>query len=147
MLNKHKKGISLYLAIGVMSVLLSVVLGISAILARQFKIMAGMEDSVIALYAADTGIERALVDIIKNKMNPPPASYSAILTNQASYAVSVVCCGNWGANCVYTDGGLACPIGATDANCTAVYYCVKSRGYFGPPSDRTKTQRAVQVAL
>jgi hypothetical protein len=144
MLNKYQKGISLYLAISVMTILLAMVLGISAILARQFKIIAGMEDSVVALYAADTGIERALIDII-DRVDPQPASYSAILTNQASYQTNVVCCGA-GADCVYIAGG--CPAGlSTDINCQAVYYCVKSRGYFGPPSDRTKVQRAIQVAL
>ena len=104
-----------------------------------------MGDSVVALYAADTGIERVLYDVINQRVDPNN-SYSSILSNGASYQVDVSCCGA-GPNCVFTVGGVACPVGAPNADCTAVYYCVKSRGYFGPASDRTKIQRAIQVAL
>jgi len=143
---KHKRGVSLYLAVAIMSVLLTIVLGISVILARQFKIVAGMEDSVIALYAAETGTERALMDILNNA-DPQPANYNDTLTNEASYNVTVVCCGD-GPLCVYTVGGLDCPDGLSmDASCEALYYCVISRGYYGPPSNRTKTQRAIQISL
>jgi len=62
MSNFSQKGVSLYLAIMMMSVFLTIVLGMSAILFHQLKIIRQMGNSVVAFYAADTGIERALYD-------------------------------------------------------------------------------------
>lgn len=137
----NQKGVSLYLAVVVMTALLAIVFGTSTILSVQFKITKGMEHSVSALYAADTGIERALKDIFEDPASVAD-SYSATLNNGARYEVDVVCCGA-GSGC------MPCLISgmAVDSNCQAVYYCINSRGYFGPPSDRDKTQRAIQVSL
>ena len=55
-----QKGVSLYLSIMIMVILLSIVLGMSGILLGQLKMIKGMENSVIAFYAAETGIERVL---------------------------------------------------------------------------------------
>lgn len=143
--HKNQRGISLYLAVGSITVLLAIVVGVSTILTKQFKMIREMGDSVVALYAADTGIERVLYDVINQRIDPN-AFYWDNLSNGASYQTDVYCCGA-GANCVFTVGGVPCPVGAPNADCTAVYYCIKSRGYFGPASDRTKIQRAVQVAL
>jgi len=144
---KNQKGFSLYLAVALITVLLAMVLSVSAILAKQLKIIGGLEDSVMALYAADSGIEQALTAIIHNRA-VPGSSYNGTLDNGASYAVLVNCCGA-GTGCVYAGASpLPCPlVSGIDVNCSANYYCVKSRGYFGPPSDRTKTQRALQVNL
>jgi Tfp pilus assembly protein PilX len=62
MSNFSQKGLSLYLAIMIMSILLAIVLGMSAILFHQLKMIGEMGNSVVAFYAADTGIERALYD-------------------------------------------------------------------------------------
>ena len=62
MANFSQKGLSLYLAIVIMSILLAIVLGMSTILFYQLKIVGGMGNSVVAFYAADTGTERALYD-------------------------------------------------------------------------------------
>jgi len=152
---KYQKGISLFLAISLMTVLLGIVLGTCAILLSQFKVTAGMEDSVTALYAADTGIEKVLMDVIKNRLTPAaryPSSGYQDLTNGAKYVVQVYCCNTpQPSNCYYTMGATppACPVFSAPAGttCDAVYYCVKSRGFFGPSSNRLKTQRAIQVAL
>lgn len=48
------------MAILIMAVVLSIGLGISAILISQIKMLRGMTDSVIAFYAADSGIEDVL---------------------------------------------------------------------------------------
>lgn len=52
-----EKGISLYLTLMVMAVLLAMTLGLSAILFSQIRIVREMGNSVISFYAADTGIE------------------------------------------------------------------------------------------
>jgi len=60
MINNSQKGVSLYLALMIMTVLLALALGISAILFGQIKMIRGMGNSVIAFYAADSGIEMIL---------------------------------------------------------------------------------------
>ncbi len=60
--NLKEKGISLYLAVVIMSILIAVISGIGTILFYQMNILKDMGDSVVAFYAADTGIERGLYD-------------------------------------------------------------------------------------
>lgn len=57
---KGQKGLSIYLAVMIMSIILAMVLGITTILTKQIKTIKGIENSVIAFYGADTGIERLL---------------------------------------------------------------------------------------
>lgn len=57
---KFKKGIASFLTIMLISVLLAMVLGITPILISQIKKISAREDSTIAFYAADTGIERVV---------------------------------------------------------------------------------------
>lgn len=56
-----QSGISLYLAIIVMVILLAIVLGLTTILVDQMKMVREMGYSVIALSAADAGIEKVLM--------------------------------------------------------------------------------------
>lgn len=58
--DEGQNGVSLYFAVVVMTILLSIGLGLSTIIINQMKIIKGTADSVIALHAADTGIELAL---------------------------------------------------------------------------------------
>ena len=60
--NKKNKGSALLLTILVLSTLLAINLAISTILIGQIKVLSGMENSVQAFFAADTGIERALFE-------------------------------------------------------------------------------------
>ncbi len=94
------KGISLYLTMTIMSILLALALGVSAILYSQIKVTKGMGDSVFAFYAADTGIERELYE--ENE----PGTYSDYLdlnqngyqdSNDSSYTVTVTAGGE--SNC------------------------------------------------
>ena len=108
------RGVSLYLTIIIISILLAIVLGLSAILVGQIKMLKGMENSVVAFYAADTGIERILMyraDPINNntctKSNPCQLDNEAV-DNEAEYYVEV-------------EAGAAC--GADN-------YCIKSFGNY-----------------
>jgi hypothetical protein len=58
-----QKGISLYLALIIMFILIAIGLGVSLIIVSQMKMMKGMGDSVVAFYAADTGIEQTLYQV------------------------------------------------------------------------------------
>ena len=64
-LSTSDKGVSLYLALMIMTILLALALGVSTILVSQIKMIREMGNSVIAFYAADTGIERAMYAINK----------------------------------------------------------------------------------
>lgn len=97
---KTNRGMSLFLAVIIMSMLLAIALGISTILLSQIKMVRGIGDSVVAFFAADTGIENALY---------VQGSVSATLDNGASYSVSLA------------PPGPGCP---------ASYYCLKSVGVF-----------------
>lgn len=55
-----QKGVSLYYAVIITSLLLSITFGLTTILVGQIKISKAMGDSAIAFFAADTGIEKIL---------------------------------------------------------------------------------------
>jgi len=122
--NQKQKGISVLYVVFIASILLAISLGISAILIQQIKMMREIGYSVVAFYAADSGIERVLMDW----QNPDltPHYYSCFLpicslANGATYEVFVAGGG---------DGD--CPI---DFN-----YCIKSIGEY------QKTKRAIEIS-
>ncbi len=59
-MNYDQRGISLVLTFLIMSIMLAIVLGVSSILSGQITVMANAGNSISALYAAETGLERAL---------------------------------------------------------------------------------------
>jgi len=63
MINNSEKGATLYFAIIIMSLLLAAVFSITSIVLVQIRTIKGMGDSIVAFYAADTGIETALYDL------------------------------------------------------------------------------------
>lgn len=84
---KTEKGVSILFAILILSFVLSVALGSSVIMVRQLKSLREAGHSVVALYAADTGIEEILFEAdptggIGKTSLPPPL-------NNAEYEVFV----------------------------------------------------------
>lgn len=57
---ESQKGIALYIALVIMAFLLAIGLGLSVIISGQLGMIRDVGNSVVALYAADTGIEHAL---------------------------------------------------------------------------------------
>ena len=112
---KQQYGSSLYLALIMMTVMLGMALGLSSIFIGQTKTIKQMGNSVIALCAADTGIEIILLD-----RNNPVSIPETVLSNDATYQVIVVAAGT--------------------GDCPALsHYCIKSIGsYLG-------TKRAVEI--
>ena len=103
--NNFQKGVSIYLAVAMMAILMSVAMGISTIFLGQVKATRGLGYSVIAFYAADAGIERILL----NRSSPTDISETS-LSNGAIYRVIV------------SSGG--------SDDCTAPNYCIKSVGSY-----------------
>lgn len=126
--NKIQSGVSLYLAIIVMVILLAVVLGLTTILIEQMKMVREIGYSVIALSAADAGIERVLVDWAAPTTTP--SYYDDSLGNGANYQVSVL-------------RGEA-TAGVPDPGCTGagLHYCITSIGTY--PSNEG-VRRAIEI--
>jgi len=114
-----QKGISLYMAVIVLAILLGISLGLSSLIVTKIKIIRGMEESVIAFYAADTGIEVVLVE----RQNPNLSGYSGSVNlgggDTATYDVTVTRAGQ--------------------GSCAALNFCIKSIGNY------KNTRRAVEV--
>jgi hypothetical protein len=100
------KGTILYFAILILSVIFTIAMSLSLIIFGQLKMQREIGYSVIALCAADTGVERALYAIYKD--GNLSFSASTTLENGASYTVQV------------SDGSL----------CGAAFFCIKSLGNF-----------------
>lgn len=109
---KNEKGVSLLLSVIIMAILLAIVFGLGTILLSQSRQIREMGDSVVAIFAADTGIEEALY-----RLQP---TFSGTV-GQARYEVTAKCRSS------YSD----CPNGfEKDVDCSAPYICIKSIGEF-----------------
>ena len=84
------KGVALYLAVLIMMVTLAVALGLSTILFTQVRTVSGLENSVIAFSAADSGIERVLEE---GADATDTVDYSFYLDNYASSTPQYVATG------------------------------------------------------
>ena len=87
MFKNSKKGVSLYLALMIMFILLAIGLGISLIIVSQMKMMKGMGDSVVAFYAADTGIEHSLYN---KRVKGETGEISDTPLGEASYEITKI---------------------------------------------------------
>lgn len=100
-----EEGVSLYLVLIILGVLLALALGISTIFLGQTKMIREMGNSVVAFYAADTGIE----EVLMNQDNPVDIP-ETILPNGAKYEVFV--------------------IEGNSQECPALNYCIRSIGTY-----------------
>ena len=89
----------------IMSILFLISATLTTVLLGQFQIVRDIGNSVVALYAADTGIEKTLM----NRNSPTNISLT-FLDNGASYEVSVKT--------------------NADSSCDASNYCIVSKGTF-----------------
>ncbi len=100
-----ERGSSILYVTLLVGALLVVVLGISGILIYQIKITSGIGYSVVAFYAADSGIENLLL----NRNNPSDKTVN--LQNNATYKIFV--------------------LGGGEDGCSAeLNYCVRSLGSY-----------------
>lgn len=109
-----ERGVALYLSVLLLAVILAMVLGTSAVFLSQLRVLKDLGNSVLAYYAAETGVERTL----KNIAGCPPCTdiascapcFQETLDNESSYTAWV-----WDKS--------ICPG-------SAISYCVKSIGVF-----------------
>ena len=114
---KLQQGTSLYLSLMIMTILLSIALGLSTIFIGQSKMIKALGNSVIAFYAADAGIEEVLVD----RANPSSicTELSPCPLGEAEYYLDIK--------------------EDTDIDCDAANFCIKSIGIF------QETRRAIEI--
>lgn len=126
---KQQEGISIFLAMMIMAMLLSVALGISTIFLGRIGSLAGVGTSVMAFYGAETGIEKALYEDIKNCINELPEDrFTCVATNFPP-----------GAN-LSNGASYTLELEMPGGNCTGGIYCVKSTGTY------KDSQRAIRIA-
>ncbi len=91
--HKNQKGVSLYLTMVILSVLMAVILTMINVAISQIKVIHTLSGSIVAFYAADTGIERVLYAIFQEGYMPSkgecPLPYSGTLENEATYGVCI----------------------------------------------------------
>ena len=131
---KSQKGISLLFVVLIMSVILSIGIGISGILIQQTKMMGEIGYSVVSFYAADSGIERQLFDLYKT---PPEQLHQsqyimANVGNNVSFTVNAKC----GAS---VSSEKCLPGLSVAAECNAANVCIKSTGAY------KETRRAIEI--
>jgi hypothetical protein len=136
------RGISLYLTLIFLAVLLSISLGLSVILISQISVIREMADSVVAFYAADTGIER---ELYPPESNPEDTPYSGFLDldDPPDGTPAGTCPSGLSSDpddCCYRvevfNRGDAFPEGGT---CEAPNRCIRAIGVF------RQTRRAIEV--
>jgi hypothetical protein len=115
-LENNQKGTSLYLAVMILTVVMSISLGLATISVNQIKMLREMGYSVMAFYAADAGIEKVLVD--RQNPNFTLDFYSSSLSNGASFQVIITARGD---------------------SCSASFFCIKSVGQF------KEVNRAIEI--
>lgn len=120
---KYQKGVSLYLAVMIMSLILGAAFGVNALLQNQLREIRSIGYSMFALGAADAGIERIFYDAQKgiDVLAECPVSAPCVfeLPNGAQYVITVT---------------------GPGPNCPAEAYCAKSVGSF------ESAQRAIRIA-
>ncbi|MCD6233213.1 pilus assembly PilX N-terminal domain-containing protein [bacterium] len=85
-----QKGVSLYLAVVILAVLMTGVLSLVALTVAEIKITSTVGYSTVAFYAADTGCEHSLYDILKKGgSGEVNGTLDEILKSYPSYSVSI----------------------------------------------------------
>ncbi|MBI2124050.1 MAG: hypothetical protein HYU04_02330 [Candidatus Wildermuthbacteria bacterium] len=124
----NQRGVSLYMIFMIMTLLLGIGFGMSALLLTQLDTLRGIGYSVLAFYATDAGIDRVLYIDQKDCASDPDRITclhtivdplgTQTLNNTAQYALTIE-----------SPGG----------SCTTPTYCVKSVGTY------QQARRAVRV--
>lgn len=132
--NKKEKGISLYLIIVSMLLVLSLTISLASLVVIRFRSVRYLGDSVIAFYVADSGVERDLYEIntsvAQGEISGRLSSWQNV---SASYSVETKC------RLDYTKCNDFCSTCEGSDDCTAPRYCIKSQGSF------QKARRAIEV--
>ena len=134
MIFNNQKGVSIYLALILTSIILAVGLGMSLLLIGQLKMTKEIGDSTKAFFAADAGIEMVLDEDINDIIANSNGDYAFVsLDGSADYGYKVR---------VYSSPGCSiCGTIPVDAACAGQYLCYKSKGTYKDISRAIKIRR------
>ncbi len=119
----NNKGSSLYFAVAIIAIVLGVALGTSSILISQIGMIREMSNSVLAVYAADAGMENILYRIRAEGIYPANIAKSNVqLSNNSEYEINP--------ENIYVSG---------EKECEAANFCIKTIG------EHKGVQRAMEV--
>lgn len=137
---QQERGFSIFFAIIVMSLLLSIGFGINTLILSELRILRGVGDSVFAFGAADAGIERVLY-IDKTDCDIDPTDLTSALVDCL------------GANIPLTETELSngskytlTVEPATAPGCPGAHYCAKSEGRFQRPGSPDEAIRKIRIS-
>lgn len=108
---QNNKGSALYFSLVILSILMVMVFGLGSVMVIQIKNIKQFGDSIVALCAADSGVETALYGIFQGAISPPHGPETGLLENGASFEFLV------------TNKSI-------DPSCASDHYCIKSIGVF-----------------
>ena len=154
---QNSRGVALLFIVLITSLILAIGLGLTVLLIQGMRIMSEIGYSVVAFYAADSGIEAAVYDLYQH---PAPTSthsnsFDIAYLGDAQYDTQAKCCHfSFVDKCFFRDpadpedGRPPCPlgdenIGSNDPNnpdyCNTTKYCLKSRGSY------QRVKRAIEI--
>lgn len=109
---KYQKGVAIYITFVILSMVLASVIGLNSILILQLKSAITIGNSLVAFYAADSGVEQVLKTLktISGDVSSDLLNYDSTLGNNINYEVKTFCCmkNSWG--CAYKANNIKCPI-------------------------------------
>ena len=129
---QNSKGISLLFIVLITSLILSIGLGLTALLIQGMRIMGEIGYSVVAFYAADNGIEEALYDLYQS---PSPSPLHSGNLDGVYYQTYAKCDKDTlSGSCLLGDDNI-------DPNCNGdtLKYCLKSLGSY------QRVKRAIEI--
>lgn len=85
----NQKGVSLLLTLLVMIALLAIAFGVSRLSLGEVKITQDVPKSIVAYYAAEAGVERAIYEKRQNDVNLDIGECTVNLDNGSQYGVTV----------------------------------------------------------
>ncbi len=84
----NNKGSSLYFAVAIIAIIMAIALATTSILITQIRIIREMSNSVLAIYAADAGMERVLFEIRVKGIHPDDINkIEETLSNDSEYEI------------------------------------------------------------
>jgi len=127
-LAKEQKGSVLLIAVILLFFILAIAIGLNALILVNLQTLKEAGNSIIAFYAADAGIEKALMEINKS-LDDLLNEYEYSLSTGASYKVTIYCCDN------SASPQCNCPKSSdtkfdTKKGCEASLFCIDSIGTY-----------------
>lgn len=160
MFKSSQKGVSLFLTITILSIILAIAFGLSTILISQIRTIQKMGYSVVAFYAADTGTEKALEPVLKyikaevatGETGSFPGGFEFsgnidIDGSIADYEIEIYCCDDADVSCWFNNSSKDCSDISLTENpdpldpCQATFFCIEVLGEY------RSTKRAIKTRL